>query len=351
MKSSPIADGLSLPSRYARHARSYIAWPREDDRYSLERARQEHAVIAQAIAAFEPVTLVAHPNDAADVASYLELGDSISLLEVPLDGAWIRDNGPIFVSDRRGGVALVNFRFNGWGNRYGHALDDRIPERIAASLEMRRYDAPFVLEGGSISADGDGTLITTEQCLLHPNRNPHWSREQIEQGLRDYLGIEKVIWLKGGLVEDQGTDGHSDNVVQFLEPGRVLLQTVADPENPNYAGCLENLRRLQAARDAHGRQLEIVCLDLLPYTEPILNPSFPELGRTRYPVPYLNYYPVNEALIVPMLGGPDDEKARLVLQQLHPDHEIVGVPSTALAVDGGGVGCITQQQPLGQPLS
>ena len=351
MSRSPSADGLSMPSRYERHERTYIAWPREDYRWSLALARTEHAAIARAIAAYEPVTLVAHPDDSGDLASYLELDDSISLLEIPLDGAWIRDNGPIFVSDRRGGVALVNFRFNGWGNRYEHALDDRIPEHIAASLGMRRYDAPFVLEGGGISSDGDGTLITTEQCLLHPNRNPQWSRERIEQGLHDYLGIEKVIWLQGGLVEDQGTDGHSDNVVQFLEPGRVLLQTVADPKNPNRAGCLENLQRLRAARDAHGRALEIVEMDLLPYTEPILNPNVIEAGEMRYPVPYLNYYPINGALIVPMLGGPEDEQARLLLQQLHPDREIVGVPSTALAADGGGVGCITQQQPAGRPLA
>jgi agmatine deiminase len=336
-----------MPARYAPHERTYIAWPREDYRWSLSRARQEHAEIARAIADYEPVTIVAHPDDADDVRDHIDLGERIRLLEIALDGAWIRDNGPIFVTDANGSVALVNFRFNGWGERLPHDLDDQVPCHIATALGMRRYDADFVLEGGGFSVDGEGTLITTEHFLLNPNRNRGLHRERIEQGLRDYLGVEAVIWLESGLVEDESTDGHSDNIVQFVEPGRVLLQTVADPRNSNHVGCRENLRRLRAARDARGRKLEIVEMDLLPYTEPIFNANLPELGEARYPVPYLNYYPVNGALIVPMLGRPEDEKARLLLQELHPDRDIVGVPSTALAADGGGVGCITQQQPRG----
>jgi agmatine deiminase len=350
MTRHPIEDGLCVPSRYVPHERTYIAWPLEPIRWSLDEARKEHAAIARAIAPHEPVTIIAHPDGASNVSDHLELGDRIELLEIPIDGAWIRDNGPIFVTDAEGGVAAVNFRFNGWGGRLAHELDDQVPRHIAKALGMRCYDAPFFLEGGGFSVDGEGSLITTEQFLLNPNRNTGWTREAIEKGLHDYLGVEKVIWLDRGLVEDEWTDGHSDNVVQFIEPGRVLLQTVNDRDNPNHDICQENLRRLERARDARGRKLEIVQMELLPYTKPIFNANFPDFGTRRYPVPYLNYYPVNGALIVPILGTAEDEKARLLLQKLHPDREIVGVPSTAMAVDGGGVGCITQQQPSGRPL-
>jgi agmatine deiminase len=207
---------------------------------------------------------------------------------------------------------------------------------------MRCYSAPFVLEGGGFSVDGEGTLIATEQFLLNPNRNPDWSREQIEQGLRDYLAVEKVIWLAKGLVEDRETDGHSDNVVQFLEPGVVLAQTVRDESNPNYELLQDNLQRLQKATDAKGRRLEVVEMDILPYTEPI--------DGVRYPVPYVNYYVVNGGAVVPALGGEEDEEGLARMAEILSDREIATVPSTAMALGGGGVGCITQQQPAGKPL-
>ena len=348
MSRTPIEDGLTMPARYAPHERTWIAWPNVRN---VDELRREYAAVARAIAPHEPVTLIVHPDHAASVGDFIELGDGIDAVEIPIDDASIRDNGPIFVTDGSGGAALVNFRFNGWGGLLPYTLDAEVPRRIAEALGMRCYDAPFILEGGGFTVDAEGTLITTEQFLLNPNRNAGWSREEIERGLHDYLGIEKTIWLDLGLVEDVG-NGHSDNVVQFIEPGVVLLQTMNDRGNPNYELCAENLRRLREARDARGRKLQIVEMDLLPYTEPLTNPHGlpPVTAPTRFPVPYLNYYLVNGALIAPMLGGSGDEKARVQLQELYPDREIVGVPSTAIAVDGGGIGCITQQQPVGRPL-
>jgi len=344
---TPLADGLSMPARFSPHERSYVAWPVIDEqRWSLDTARREHAAVITAIARFEPVTVVAHPDVAATISDYLDLSDPIELLEIPTDDTWIRDNGPIFVTNRSGGVAVVAFPFNGWGEKAKHANDEKISERIATAREMRCYPAPLCLEGGGFSVDGEGTLIATEQYLLNPNRNPGWSREKIERELHDYLGIEKVIWVGNGLVEDSGpvsTDGHTDNVVQFIRPGEVLLQTVRDRSNPNYDFCQENLRRLERATDANGRSLEVIELDLLPYTEPI--------NGVRYPVPYVNYYVVNGGVIVPANGAPEDDEALERLAKILPDREIATVPSVALAVDGGGVGCITQQQPVGAPLS
>jgi len=348
---TPLLDGLSMPPRYAPHERTYISWPPESGyRWSLKEARNEHAFLAKAIAPYEKVTILACPQDVASVSEYLEIGDDIELLEISLDDAWIRDSGPIFVTDDHRGVAMVNFEFNGWGGRYEYDNCNASPIRIAEWLDMRRFDAPFILEGGGFSVDGEGTLITTEQFLLNPNRNATMSRDEIESGLHDYLGVDKVIWLKGGLVEDKGTDGHSDNVVQFVAPGVALLQTTPDRNNPNFELCKENLRRLREARDAKGRKLEIIEMPTLPYTKEITNPNIGHDRPTRYPVPYVNFYPVNGALIVPMLGGPEDEAALPILEKAHPERVIVPVPSTAMAADGGGVGCVTQQQPAGEVL-
>lgn len=342
----PVSDGLSMPARYSPHERSYVAWPVLDaQRWSLDTARREHAAVITAIAKFEPVTVVVDPNVTPSVSEYLDLNDPIELLEIPTDDTWIRDNGPIFVTDGEGGVATVAFRFNGWGEKFEHGKDEKISERIAAARGMRCYQAPLCLEGGGFSVDGEGSLIATEQYLLNPNRNPGWSREKIEQALHDYLTVEKVIWIGNGLIEDSGptsTDGHSDNVVQFLRPGEVLLQTVRDRSNPNYDLCQENLRRLEQATDARGRSLKVIELDLLPYTEPV--------NGVRYPVPYVNYYVVNGGVIVPANGAPEDDEGLERLSKILPDREIATVPSVAMAVDGGGVGCITQQQPVGEPL-
>ena len=338
----PLTDGLSMPARSSPHERSYVAWPVSDGRWGLDRMRREHAAVIDAIARFEPVTIVADPGVVETVPEYVTMGERIELLEIPTNDTWIRDNGPIFVTDGAGGVALVAFRFNGWGQRTPCDKDEKISERIATARGMRCYHAPFVLEGGGFSVDGEGTLIATEQFLLNPNRNPDWSREQIERGLRDYLAVEKVIWIGKGLVEDVETDGHSDNVVQFLRPGVVLAQTVRDESNPNYDLLQDNLRVLQQATDAKGRRLAVVEMDILPYTEPI--------DGVRYPVPYVNYYVVNGGAVVPALGGEEDEEGLARMAEILSGREIATVPSTAMALGGGGVGCITQQQPVGAPL-
>jgi agmatine deiminase len=216
----------------------------------------------------------------------------------------------------------------------------RVGAALADHYGIRLYNAPFICEGGGISVDGEGTLITTEQVMRNPNRYNGLSRNAVENLLHDYLGVERVIWLGLGLVEDAGTDGHADNVVEFIAPGVVLAQTIQDRNNPNYDLCQDNLQRLKKARDARGRKLEIIEMDLLPYTDAVNGDAMP--------VPYVNYYVTNGALIVPMLGGPEDEKALPTLKNLYPHRKIVAVESTAIALDGGGIGCITQQQPLGR---
>src|SRR4051794_12418601 len=334
---TPRAAGLAMPAESGPHERTLMAWPVRLELWGdgLDQARSDYATIAQAIAAFEPVLMVAPPEAAADARN--RCGEAVDVVEIPIDDSWIRDSGPIFVTggERR---AAVDFRFNGWGGKFQPCdRDDALPAALLAHLGVERFEAPLVLEGGALTVDGEGTLITTEQCMLNPNRNPSLSREEIEALLADYLGIEKVIWLPHGLLEDHDTDGHVDNVAAFLGRGRVLLQT-APPGDPNHERLAENAELLRAAGDARGRPLEVVELDVLPVAD---------VRGERGCVPYTNLYLANGAAIVPVAGDDPDRDADVLalLGSLLPGREIVPAPGRLLAEGGGGVHCITQQVP------
>jgi agmatine deiminase len=343
MVPSPRDDSLFVPSRTAEHARTFVSWPCREDLWGglLAEAEAEYSAVVAAIARHEPVTVIARPG----TTPRLPPGTShpVDVAEIPIDDSWVRDNGPIFVVDGRGGIAAVRFRFNAWGGKYAPFADDaRLPERLAELLAMRVYDAPLTAEGGGLAFDGEGTAITTESVLLNRNRNPGVSREQVESLLAAYLGIEKVIWLGGGLVEDRDTDGHSDNVVQFVRPGVVLVQMAPDRANPNWDVLRDNRARLAGATDAAGRRLEVVEMPVLPYAE---------VAGERFVVPYTNYYPVNGGIVAPELDHPDDEVGFALLRELFPGRELVGAPSRLLAYGGGGIGCVTQQLPAGMALA
>jgi agmatine deiminase len=252
--------------------------------------------------------------------------------EIPIDDSWMRDSGPVFVLDGAGGRAGVDFAFNAWGEKFEPYGDDaEVAARLLERMGEERIDArDFILEGGSIAVDGEGTLITTEHCLLHPTRNPRLSKDEIARRLRGELGVHNVIWLGRGLVEDLDTDGHVDNVCAFIAPGRVLLQTVADEANPNWDNTRANAERLQAAG------LEVEELPLLPYVDHDGPPTV---------VPYTNFYLCNGGVIVPVAGQDTDEEALVLLGGLFPGREVVAVPGVTLALGGGGVHCITQQVP------
>jgi agmatine deiminase len=351
---TPRADGLRLPARFTAHARTLLSWPCRDEVFGplMQSARDEWAEVARAIARFEPVTIVARPEDADDVRR--SCGDEVELLSLPLDDSWIRDNGPIFLRDADGRVAGAGFEFDGWNRQFVPYDDDAlVPERIAAAWGVRLYRAPFVLEGGAFNTDGEGTLLSTEQCLLH-NRNLGMARRDYEEALRQWLGIDKVVWLPFGLVEDSGplsTSGHVDDVAQFVAPGVVLAQT-APADNPNHARLRENLEVLRQATDAGGRPFEVVEMDLLPYVEGVgagLDLSGP--GATKLmPAPYVNLVFVNGGVLLPRLGAEGEEAAYERIAALLPGRELVGLPVEMSAFGGGGLGCITQQVPAGEFL-
>jgi agmatine deiminase len=323
---------FAMPAEHAPHERTLMAWPARPSLWEehYEQAKADYAEIANAIAAFEPVLMVCDPSQAAEARA--ACGEGVEVAEIPIDDSWMRDSGPIFVLDGAGGRAGVDFAFNAWGEKFDPYEDDaEMAARVLAHLGEERIDArDLVLEGGSITSDGEGTLITTEQCLLHPTRNPGRSRDEIARRLRETLGVHTVVWLGQGLIEDVDTDGHVDNLCQWVGPGRVLLQTVADEASPNWASTRENAERLQAAG------LEVVELPLLPYVEHDGPPTV---------VPYTNFSICNGALIVPVAGRETDEEALALLGGLYPGREVVPVPGVTLALGGGGVHCITQQVP------
>jgi agmatine deiminase len=332
---TPAAAGFSMPPEWGPHAACLMAWPSRLDLWGdrLDDAKHDYAIVARAIADFEPVLMACNPGTASEVRQ--RCGSAIEAIELPIDDSWARDSGPVFVRDGSGRVAAVKFGFNAWGDRWHPYADDaKLPDRIATHLGMRLFSAPFVLEGGSILVDGAGTLFTTEQCLLDPNRNPGMTREEIERGLKDYLGVTTVVWLPLGHSKDvgpAGTDGHIDGVAQVVGPGHVLLEAPGDPVASEYAPGQANLAKLRVSRDARGRPLEVTVLD----------------PGTNAETSYANHYIANGGVIVPMSGDANDERVLEFLATVYPGREIVGVPGATLAFGGGGPHCITQQIPAG----
>ena len=344
-RTSPRADGLRAPARTERHERTLVAWPTERPVWGAHRPRTvaEYRALIEAVARFEPVTVIAAPAQTDEAQAECGDLDGVDVLALPIDDSWIRDSGPIYVVGDRDGVAMVQFRFNAWGEKYlPYDEDARLPERLAEVAGMRRYESPLVMEGGGFTVDGEGTLITTESVVLNPNRNPGWSRAECEEALCEATGAEVVVWLEHGLAEDRDTDGHSDNVVQFAAPGRVIAQVAPDRSNPNWGPLRENAERLRATIDGQGRRLEVIEIPQLPYTEPI--------DGQRFAAPYVNFYPVDGGVVVPQLGAPGEEEAYATLAAALPGREIAGVPSVMLAYGGGGVGCVTQHVPAGSVL-
>ena len=286
------------------------------------------------------------------------LPPQVRVVEIASDDAWLRDTGPTFVVDGNGGRRGVDWRFNAWGGfkdglYFPWDRDQRVARKLLEIEGADRYAAPLILEGGSIHVDGEGTVLSTEECLLNPNRNPELSREQIEAALHDYLGTEKVVWLGRGVHADE-TDGHVDNLACFARPGVVLLTWCEDPSDPQHEVSRDARERLEAATDARGRRFEVV---LLPAPGPlemsaeeaagvdVIAGTKPRQAGDRLAGSYVNFYLGNGRVVHPLLDQRTDEEAAAILRGCFPEREVVGVPAREILLGGGNIHCITQQVP------
>jgi agmatine deiminase len=356
--STPAADGFRMPGEFEPHAGCWMAWPERPDNWRLgaKPAQRAFAAVAEAIAASEPVTMAV--SDAQFEHCRSVLPASVRVVELSTDDAWMRDIGPTFLVDDAGGLRGVDWRFNAWGGLDGGLYfpwdrDDRAAAKVLEIERASRYRAPLVLEGGSIHTDGDGTVMTTEQCLLNPNRNPALTREQIERALCEHLGAERVLWLGHGLRDDE-TDGHVDNLACFVRPGVVLLSWTDDPSDPRHQISLDALQRLQGATDARGRSLDVV---LLPLPSPVtitadeasgvdtVAGTLPRRAGDRLAASYVNFYIGSSRVVLPLLDESRDDEAADVVRRCFPDRDVVGVPAREILLGGGNIHCITQQVP------
>jgi agmatine deiminase len=330
-----LAAGIRMPAEWEPHDRTIMGWPcrRELWGETLAQAKQDYAAVANAISAFEPVTLLANPGaDAAEARG--ACAATVAIEELPLDDSWLRDCGPIYVDAGNGSRVAVHFRFNAWGGKFPPwDRDAAVGRLVAERLGDEVVEAPIILEGGSILSNGEGTLLTTEQCLLNPNRNPGLTRAEIEGELTRWLGALQVIWLGDGLVEDRDTDGHVDLIAAFAPDRNALLQKVPR-SNPNYERCEDNHRRLLEVG------INVIELPHLPYVQ--------VAGET-VAAGYLNLYVCNGAVLVPVTGVDSDPDAISIIAAAFPGREVVPVPGAVLAYGGGGPHCITQQVPALAP--
>lgn len=334
----PADLGYTMPAEWAAHAGCWMAWPKRTElwREYFEAARRDYARVAQAIARFEPLTMIADPGQEVDAGT--QCGPSVRIVTMPIDDSWLRDSGPTIVVHRDGRRAAAAFTFNAWGGKYHpHDQDATLGERLASLASLPAYRSELVVEGGGFLSDGEGTLITAETCVLNPNRNPGWTKAQAEAELIAMLGVEKVIWLPGD-VTDTETDGHVDGYVSFVRPATVLCEVVADPQDPRYPIMAENRKVLEMETDARGRRFNLVPIVEAPR-------SAVPAGADGYCRSYVNFYIANGAIIAPAYGIAEDEQARQTLRRAYPDRSVELVALKDLFRGGGGIHCITQQIP------
>jgi len=334
---TPRDDGFRMPAEWEAHARCWMAWPCRESLWGdgLEMARDAYAEVAKAVARFEPVTMIVEPDSLADAS--VRCGAGVRCMPMEHDDSWMRDSGPTFVVGPDGDLGAVDWIFNSWGQRYRpYDRDAEVAKRVIEHLGVRRFTAPLVTEGGALHVDGEGTLLAVEQTLVNPNRNGGKSRDEIEALLLAYTGSSKLIWLPGGLENDE-TDGHVDNVACFARPGTVVAMATDDRDDPNWEPLQANLEILRSSTDAAGRELEVV---VLPQPKPRR-----DAAGERMALSYVNFYLANGGVIAPSFDDSADDKAFDLLNGLFSDRKVVQLPALDILRGGGGIHCITQQQP------
>jgi agmatine deiminase len=337
---TPRSLGYRVPAEWEPHAATWLSWPHNLESWpgQFEPIPQVWAQLAQTLVEFEPVAVLAGGEATIAQARSMVGGlASVTIYDIPTNDAWTRDHGPMFLAGPRGAPdALVHWGYNAWGGKYPpFDLDQQVPTRIARELGMKRFEPGIVLEGGAIDVNGCGAVLTTEQCLLNPNRNPQLSRADVERYLADFGVGHHAIWLGEGIVGDD-TDGHIDELARFVGPRTVVAAVEEDPADENYRPLADNVRRLRSATDEQGRALDVV---------PLPMPRAVYHDDRRLPASYANFYIANGVVIVPQFACPADALAIETLARLFPERRVIGRRAVELAWGLGTFHCITQQQP------
>ena len=339
---TPTQENFYMPAEWYRHECCWMQWPTEFfpinatsswSHFDLDKGRLAWANVANAISRFEKLKMIVHPSDSKSALNLLD--KNVEILQTPIDDAWCRDTGAIFLLNEKNQLGGVDSDFNCWGYKENFEQDDKVAKFMINEANATYFKNDMVLEGGSIHVNGQGTLITTEQCLLHENRNPHLSKDDIENNLKKFFGVTKIIWLKHGT--DEGTNGHIDNVACFSDTGTILAMTCSDKEDTYYDLLSENLEILKTSVDQDNNPLKIVELEM---SKKRLIPDDDE------PSSYINFYIANDAVIFPIFGdNVADQNAMKIIKSQFPNRQIVCLDGHDILMGGGNIHCITQQQP------
>ncbi len=329
-----------MPPEWQRHERCWMAWPCDADQWvnGLDKARFAFAQVAHAIAEFEPVVMVCRPEHEAEARRCLSQG--IQIVTMPLDDSWIRDSGPTFVFDRNGRKHGVAWRFNGWG-KFPHDQDKHVASALLSERSVPRIDSPLVNEGGAIHVDGRGSVLLTESVQLNANRNPGWTKRDVEREMARTLGADNVIWLPEGLVDDD-TDGHIDELACFTGEGKILVLISTDARDDNYPVLQTNRQILADSTDCEGCSWQLTCVE---------QPPARYVDGVRQALSYVNFYIANQGVVMPSYGCSDyDQEAKKVVEKCFPDREVVQVECLEIVLAGGNIHCITQQEPASKEV-
>jgi agmatine deiminase len=344
---TPAELGFYMPAEWRQHAGTWLTWPKDPETWPgrVERVQEIYLEIISALAPHEVVNVLV---DDAEVERTVRRRCNFAAVEnvrfhhIQTVDSWIRDYGPNFLVSNQGAGAFNDWIFNAWGNKY-EALkqDDRVPHLLESVLQLERFSPGIVMEGGAIDVNGNGCVLTTEQCLLNPNRNPQLSQTEIETYLQSYLGVTKVLWLGEGIVGDD-TDGHIDDIARFVSPNVIVCALEDDPEDANYELLQDNLSRLKRMTDANDRPFEI---ETLPMPGVVGGESTDTRNLDRLPASYANFYIANNVVLLPVFGHANDARALDTLQSVFPDRRVIPIDCEPLVWGMGTIHCLTQQQP------
>ncbi|SFC33160.1 agmatine deiminase [Alkalibacterium subtropicum] len=366
LSGTPKKEGFRMPGEFEPHAGCWMIWPERTDNWRLggKPAQRVFAEVANTIVEYEKVTMCVSPSQFENARDMLK--EHVRVVEMSVNDSWMRDSGPTFVKNKDGEVRGVDWRFNAWGGLvdglyFPWDKDDQVARKVCEIENIDYYSLEdFILEGGSIHTDGEGTVIVTEECLLHESRNPKLDKEEIETKLKEYLGAEKVLWIPEGIYLDE-TNGHVDNIIHYCAPGVIVLAWTDDEEDPQYPRSKRALDYLSNETDARGRKLVVHKLHI-PHEVLItkeesegvdkIDGTLPRQEGDRQAASYANFYIANDAVILPLFNDEKyDQNAKDVLSEVFPDREVRGIYAREILLGGGNIHCITQQQPLAEDIN